>query len=149
MKQPVSKPRELTEPVRALILETLKSCSGNYEMAASQLAISASTIRRIDIIYNKKFNWTPEGLGRPELQQYIVAVRDREDTHTWDNTDQKIIEARMLHDAGIADMLTGNDGMNIILYSIPRPKPEVSRKNYFAPSAPEEFASRRREREDA
>lgn len=65
---------------------------------------------------------TPErfgGMGRPELQDFIVARRAIRGPR-WENSDPNIMKARELYEKGHIDMATGRDGSWEILYAIPR-----------------------------
>lgn len=125
--------KNYTEAERRQIVQTLNECKGNYEIAARKLGINPSVVRWADVVVNKKFNATQDGRGRPELRAYIVAIRDIDATPTWDNSDPKIAKARQDYDDGKIEMVTGRDGMNLILYAIPRREVEV-RKPYFKPT---------------
>lgn len=73
-----------------------------------------------------------EGEGRPELRQFLVARKRAH--HEWDNEDPLIAQARADYEAGTHEMATGRDGDWLILYSIPRNRPQP-RPNYFRPEA--------------
>jgi len=120
----------LTEADRYKVLETLSRMKGSVEKTASRLGLTRRQVEEIDIIENRKFNYTREGRGRPELQKYIVAIRDVDHTSAWDLKDTKIAQARDLYDQGLVEITTGRDGFNLILYAIPRHKPAI-RKPYF------------------
>jgi hypothetical protein len=71
------------------------------------------------------------GLGRPEIQQYIV---DRKRPwEIWANTTDPVLTARNQYEAGTHEMATGRDGDWLILYSIPRKTVAKDRQNYFQP----------------
>lgn len=122
--------KEYTEAQKQLVLESLSKNKGSVIRTAKHLGMTPAEVRLIDIVANGKFNYTPEGRGRLELQPYIIAVRDRNETATWDNTDPKIIKAREYYDQGLVELTTGVDGMNLILYAIPREK-KKERETYF------------------
>lgn len=103
-----------------IILDTLKACEGNYEKTAKRLMVSIALVEETDIIHNRKYNYTDAGRGKPHLQRYIIAVRNVKDPQGWDNNDPKIKKARELYDEGLVEISTGRDGMNLILYAIPR-----------------------------
>lgn len=70
------------------------------------------------------------GFGRPQMQKYLVARKRPWDV--WDNNQPEIAKARADYEAGTHEMITGRDGDWLILYSIPRVKPQP-RPNYFKP----------------
>lgn len=115
---------------KALVLEKLKLFKNDYYKVAAQTGMTVGQVRWIDAKENKTFNFTEEGKGRPELQCYIVAIRCREDTCEWDNADPKIKFARELYDQGIVELTYGYDGLNMIMYAIPR-REKITRKSYF------------------
>lgn len=112
------------------VLATLKANKGNYEMASKFLHIPMDRVREIDVRENKLFNYTPEGKGRVEMKSYVIATRHVINRDGWDNRDPKIVEARRLYDAGLVEMVTGRDGMQLVLYAIPR-RYKIARKPYF------------------
>lgn len=114
------------------MLQTLRENKNNVDRTAYQLGMTPGQVRFIDMVENGKFNYTPEGRGRPELQPYIVGIRDRDSSSTWDNADPKIAKAREYYDQGLIEMVTGIDGMNLILYAIPRQFPDADRSPYFS-----------------
>src|SRR5688572_12356800 len=61
----------------------------------------------------KKNVTTYDGMGRPELEKYVVARKDAFDE--WDNDNPSIQEARRRHEAGTHIMCSGRDGDWIIL----------------------------------
>ena len=99
---------------------------------AGKMQLSINEVNWLDIVVNKKFNYTESGRGRPELQPWLIATRDKFTTARWDNTEPKIAKARELYDAGLVEMVHGYDGVNILLYAIPRRHPELERKAYFS-----------------
>ena len=108
------------------------SKSRSYFRVAKALGIGMAKVKAIladntPVIERRKalFN----GQGRPELRQYIVAIR-HSDTPEWDNTSEEISEARSAYEAGTHEMCTGYDGDYTILYSIPRSIPQP-RPGYF------------------
>lgn len=115
---------------KELILRAIKDFNGSYEKVAKATTTSIKIIEYIDVTENKKYNFTKEGKGRMNLRKYIVAVRSLFDDYEWNNKDPKIAKARSDYEAGTHEMCTARDGMNLILYSIPRKKP-VQRKPYF------------------
>jgi hypothetical protein len=72
------------------------------------------------------------GLGRPELQEFLVA-RKRGVGAQWDNNDPEIVLARARYEAGTHEMTTGRDGPWQLLYSIVRVRPAAPRPGYFTP----------------
>lgn len=72
-----------------------------------------------------------EGLGLPNMQQYIVARK--RPWELWDNKVDPVLTARADYEAGTHEMLTGRDGDWLILYSIPRKVVAKDRQNYFQP----------------
>jgi hypothetical protein len=71
------------------------------------------------------------GEGRPELRDHLVARR-RAGEREWDNTDPAIAGARAAYEAGTVEMCTGRDGNWLLLYAIPRRRPDP-RPDYFLP----------------
>ena len=122
--------RKISEEQKLRILDSLAKHSGSYEAVSKELSVSMRVIQVVDVIENKKFNYTPEGKGRPELQQYIIGTRDLSEHSGWDNDDPVIKKAREDYDAGLVDMATARDGMISILYAFPLKK-VVNRKPWF------------------
>lgn len=123
--------RVIKKEERVHILQTLADCKGDYVQAAKKLSISVDTISWVDMVENKRFNYTEAGRGRPELWKYIVAIRSVFETLGWRNNDKAIIKAREDYDAGKVELCTGRDGENLILYAIPRKVIAKGRKPYF------------------
>ena len=73
------------------------------------------------------------GLGRPEMQRYLVARR-QVTARQWDNDLPEIAKARANYESGTIEMMTGRDGGWLILYAIPRKKTSP-RQDYFKPEA--------------
>lgn len=121
----------LTKDQEIKILRALRDAKGRYSAVMNRYAVSERTVISVDIKYNKRFNATEDGMGRPELQQYFVARRDIYKEGKWNNKDPKIQKAREDYDAGIAEMVTARDGFFFILYSIPRKTKDLPR-NYFS-----------------
>ena len=113
------------------IVRVLKDNDGDYEQTARELVIPPALVREVDIIENKRFNATPSGRGRPELQKYIVAIAKMHEP--WNNRTKEIREARAAYEAGTHEMCQGRDGLNKILYLIPR-KRKVKPRKYFSRS---------------
>lgn len=72
------------------------------------------------------------GMGRPEMQPFIVARR-RANQPTWGSDDEKVIEARENYEKGTHIMATGRDGAWLILYSVPRKGRPDPMPDYFLP----------------
>ena len=120
---------------KQLILQTLKDTkesNGSYSKTVRKLSIPTPVVEYVDVVENKRFNYTPEGRGRESLQKYIIAIKDVRNGEDWDNDSQEISEARKAYDDGRIEMATGRDGFNLILYAIPRVEQAV-RKPYFWP----------------
>lgn len=120
-----------SEQMKSLVVDTLRDNKGDERLTAHQLGLTEAQVRWVDAIVNKKYDLAVVGKGRPELQPYIVAIRDRNFEPAWDNTNPKIQKARELYDEGHVEMMTGTDGSNVILYAIPRRQQDV-RPIYFA-----------------
>jgi len=110
-------------------LKLLNEYKGNYEKVAKDLHVKAYLVRELDIAHHKRYNYTPEGRGPVKLQPFIVAISKA--GTAWDNDEPNIAKARDDYDAGLTEMTTGRDGLNLILYSIPRKKPINNRRPYF------------------
>ena len=111
------------------VLQLLKLYKGDYKEVARHTLVPASVIKEIDIIKNKKHNFTEEGRGPKHLQKYLVA---RTRTHiAWDNENNDIKQAREKVDQGKATMCTGRDGMYLLLYCFPKKVVELNPKPYF------------------
>lgn len=121
-----------SEETKQLVIDTLRDNKGDERLTAHQLGLTEAQVRWVDVIVNKKFDVSIVGKGRPELQPYIVAIRDKNFEPVWDNTNPKIQKARDLYDEGKVEVLTGVDGDNVILYAIPRRFPDEDRGVYFA-----------------
>lgn len=119
-----------SEEQKQLVLDTLRENKGDIQSTARQLGMSESQVNWVDVIVNGKLTYI-EGKGRAELQPYIVAIRDKRFEPLWDNDNPKISKARDLYDEGKVEIVTGNDGNNVILYAIPRRFPELDRVPYF------------------
>lgn len=113
----------LSDEDQKAVFFSLKKHRGDYEEVAKELRIPMRLVECVDVIWNKKFNYTPEGMGRPELQKYIVGVRDLSLFEGWDNTSLEIKIARQQYANGTVELCTARDGMKAILYSIPRIEP--------------------------
>lgn len=124
--------KNFSDNQRDHILDTLKENKNDVEKTATQLGITPGQVRHIDIIENKRFNFTEDGQGRPELKPFIVAIRGRDDAKGWDNSLPKVKQAKELYDEGKVEMCQGMDGMNLILYAIPRKTIDTNRRPYFA-----------------
>lgn len=127
--------KKVDAEVKDKILEVLRHNGGDYIAAAKTLALPSYLISLVDIVENRKFNYTPEGKGPKHLQKYIVAIRSLYIHSGWDNTNPDIIKARAAYDCGMAELATGRDGENLILYCIPRAKQDKKRKPYFSAPA--------------
>lgn len=127
-----------SEETKQLVMDTLRDNKGDIPRTAHHLGMSEAQIRWVDVIVNKKFDLTVVGKGRPELQPYIVAIRDRNFEPVWDNDNPKIIKARELYDEGVVELTTGIDGDNMILYAIPRRFKDIDRLPYFSAEEEEE-----------
>lgn len=123
------------------ILQALIDHNGSYEKAGKATNTSQRLVQWVDVTENRKFNYTPIGRGRPELQKFIVGVRDLSEFEGWNNEDPKIKKARDDYDAGTHEMCSTRDGMNLLLYSIPR-KIKAERKPYFQTNVVELHAAR-------
>lgn len=121
------------------VVETLKEFKDDARKTAIFLGLTPKEVSWIDIVANKKFNYTEEGRGKKELQPYIVAIRNRLDEPAWDNMNSRIVKARELYDAGVVEIIHGNDGVNIIMYAMPRRYPDMSRKPYFVAIDEDEY----------
>ena len=120
-----------SQETRELVADSLKQHNGDQKKVASLMGLSMNEVNWIDIVHNKRFNYTDEGMGRRDLRPWLIAHRDRFRTSGWDNNEPKIAKARELYDAGLVEMIHGFDGVNILLYAIPRRFPEVERAPYF------------------
>lgn len=123
--------RQLTQAERDLIVLTLSENKGSYEKTSKILGISARIVYHVDVTENKRYNFTAEGRGKLALQKYIVAIRDLTNGGIWDNSDPLILKARKDYDDGKVEMMTGRDGMNLILYAVPR-RIKADRKPWFS-----------------
>lgn len=123
--------RYIPEGERIDILRVLKECKGDAVLASRSLGVSVSIIEWVDIVVNKKFNATPSGLGKPELQAYIVAMRSIFSYDGWDNNSEVLIKARSDYEKGLVELTTGRDGVNLILYAIPRANVDKDRRPYL------------------
>ncbi len=111
--------------------------SRNYGKIARDMSLSVREVEAVDVEHNGRFNYTPEGLGQPEMLRHMIARYDIREQSEWDNSDPKIIQAREDYDAGKIEMATGRDGFFMLLYAIPRKTP-ADRPLYFS-APPEEF----------
>ena len=112
------------------IMDKLKEYNGDYGRVARELHIEIDNIRAIEVQRTGKYGYTSEGRGRPELQKYIVSIINVRGE--WNNDDPAIKAARAQYDAGNAESVIGRDGMNLILYSIPRKTHNIKHKPYFS-----------------
>lgn len=102
------------------ILDLLKQHNSNYDKVSMISRLTVEQVKCIDVVINEKFNYTKAGRGRPEMEKYIVAIRHRDTTCGWDNDDERIKAARELHDSGEVEITQAYDGLNAIMYAIPR-----------------------------
>lgn len=123
--------KEISKQKEEKILKLLEKHGCRYAEAAKESGISAHLIKCVDVKHNRKFGYTDEGLGRKELQKYLVGCLTIGIGEAWDNKDPKIKKARDDYDAGLSIVCTGRDGMNLLLYSIPRKKPIKNFEPYF------------------
>lgn len=86
--------------------------------------MSVSDVRHVDLKHIKRWAKSPDGLGRLELRQYIIAVKhvDAE----WPDVEKY----RDLYDEGKIEMFMARDGYNCILYAKNR-KIKAKRSPYF------------------
>lgn len=101
------------------ITDLLKVHGTDYKMIATSVGVNMSVIYEVDVVHNKKFNYTPSGKGPVRLQKHIVAIRRVDNQEGW-AMDFKIRRAHERYDRGEVEIVTGRDGMNLILYAIPR-----------------------------
>jgi hypothetical protein len=125
----------------ALTAEVIEEILAIYKRTRSPFKIAQKAGVTVDDVFEvinsheEKLTPIPErhgGFGRPELQDFTVArrlVSERE----WDNSDEKILEARANYEIGTHIMTTGRDGAWLILYSIPRKGPADPLPDYFLP----------------
>lgn len=118
----------LTREEEIKILDALEVNEGNYQVTSQHTHYTERKIRFVDMKYHKKFGYTAKGKGRKNLQKHIVAIRDS--YGEWDQKDRKIIQAIDDYENGLVELCQGRDGLNIIMYAIPRKK-KVERKEYF------------------
>jgi len=121
---------QLSPAQKAHILHVLAIFNGDHDKAAQKLRVGRNLVYNLDVVENRRFNWTPAGRGRKSLQKFIVAIRLADDPTGWNNEDPKIKKARGDYNSGLIDMVTGRDGMNLILYAIPR-RVKEDRKPWF------------------
>jgi len=119
---------KVTDKTKEKVLELLIKHNGDYETVARFARVNSRIVYWIDVLENKKFNKTQDGLGVPHLQPYIVATKDADDNRGWPNNSPKLKEARELYDRGLVELVTGRDGMKLILYAIPRRMPQDRKK---------------------
>ena len=119
------------------ILKVLKDCHGNYNQASKRLVLSERAIMTVDIIENKKFNYTGMGQGPDAMQKYLIARREVFSDQGWNHNDAKIKQARELYDEGKVEMATGRDGLVLLLYAIPRREKEIRKPYFSAPQHPD------------
>ena len=118
------------------ILAALEKNDGDYDLTAAEIHVSSIIVRETDIVENKRHNFTEEGIGPKHLQKYIVAVAKVHEG--WDNTDETIREARDKYNRGEVEITTGRDGLNMMLYAIPRKTINEDTADYFIPEEEEE-----------
>lgn len=119
----------ISEEEKAKIVEKLRENRYNIEKTANQMMCSQKLVEWVDVVENKRYNYTPEGRGRKDLQQYIIDIIQV--GKSWDNSKKKINQARKDYNDGKIEMCTARDGMNLILYAIPRNQRIINRKDYF------------------
>lgn len=112
------------------ILRLLEETNGNYKRVGSKLKLEERYVRKVDMIFNRKFNHTPEGNGKESMKKFCIGKKKV--TEPWDNTSAAIAKARKDYDDGLVELLTGRDGEYQLLYVIPRLVKEVDRKPYFS-----------------
>ena len=115
------------------IVNLLDAHKGDYTKVAKAANVGKILVYHVDVVHNKRFNRTEKGLGPENLQKYIIATREADDGIGWNNDDPKIKKARELYDEGVIEMATGRDGMNLLLYAIPRQFKDEGREPYFYP----------------
>lgn len=121
---------ELSKEQEDHILEVLTKHRGSYSEVAKELRVPSGVVRQVDIVRNRKYNYTEAGRGPKHIQKYLIATTR---THTpWDNENPLIKKAREDYDAGKIEMCTGRDGLNLLLYAIPRKMIDTTRKPYFS-----------------
>lgn len=73
---------------------------------------------------------TNGGYGRPELRNFLIGRKRAHEV--WNNEEPAIKKAREDFELGTIEMTTGRDGDWLLLYAIPRVKPDP-KPLYFAP----------------
>ena len=99
--------------------------------AARALNISLDRVKRV--VGQKDYHVEKRpaqygGRGRPELEQYIVATKNADES--WPIDSEELAVCRAQFEAGTHEMCQGRDGDTIIQYSIPRATPQP-RHNHF------------------
>lgn len=131
---------EYKDELKNKIISALAEFNGSYRKVSEKLGnVSNDIIRNVDIIHNKRYNYTEEGMGKPELRRYLVGRRNRFYTPEWNNKDPKIAKARQLYDDGKVEIVQALDGFHVLLYAIPRRVVDTKRKPYFSYIEDEKF----------
>jgi hypothetical protein len=124
----------LTPEIEAEIVAKYRQTRSPFKTAH---AVGVDVAQVFAVIDNNSDQLTPiqerhGGMGRPEMQQFIVARR-RSSVTEWNNEDEKIAAAREDFETGTHIMATGRDGAWLILYSIPRKGRPDPMPGYFLP----------------
>lgn len=105
-----------------------EGCS--FEDICKDLVTTDVHVREVAIRKLNRWVISADRRGRPELRQYIVAIRHA-DAPGWQSSTM-LDNARRDYDAGMVELCQARDGNNIILYSIPRRVPVKRVHAYFA-----------------
>lgn len=125
----------LTPEIEKEILQVYEQTRRSPFKTARQVGVS---INEVFEVLNKntesleKASERHGGMGRPEMQKYLVARR-KVAVRQWDNSSEEIAEARQNYANGTHELCTGRDGPWLLLYSIPRQRPVSGRERYFEP----------------
>ena len=116
---------------RDMVLEEMRKPNADLQRVSRMFGLPVRLIRELQSgdKSTSSFKERHGGLGRPELQQYIVGRTIAGEP--WP-VSTYIEKARSDYDAGLVEMCQGRDGNWIILYAIPRTKPDYGRPPYFS-----------------
>ena len=111
--------------------EALLRKNYSIEEVCERLRMSEFDVRAIAINKLRRWVQSEDRRGREDLRKYIVAIRHVEGA--WPESDA-LRRARKDYDEGRVELAQGRDGLNIILYALPRRTQAKRTQAWFAPN---------------
>lgn len=132
----------MDERLREMIEGELKRTGGNASKVSRTYDVNHQLVRNIARSSNQSRDPLPaignepediKSLGRPNLRDFVVAVK-KDGNPEWPSKYQEVIEvARQKYDDGTHEMCQGLNSKGwVVLYCIPRVRKRTKGLNYFA-----------------